>query len=52
LLNQALLKRGMIVRPVLNYGYPSHVRLTAGTPAENRAAISHLRAVMQEIPPL
>lgn len=31
---QALLRRGVIVRPVPNYGLPNHLRITVGTEAE------------------
>ncbi len=34
-LNEALLHRGVIVRPVANYGLPKHLRITIGTEAEN-----------------
>ena len=32
---QALLERGVIVRPVANYGLPEWLRITVGIPAEN-----------------
>ncbi len=32
----ALLRRGVIVRPVPVYGFPEHVRVTVGTAEENR----------------
>ena len=31
----ALLRRGIIVRPVGNYGLPEHLRVTLGTPEQN-----------------
>jgi histidinol-phosphate aminotransferase len=31
----ALLRKGIIVRPVLNYGLPEHLRVTLGTPEQN-----------------
>lgn len=34
-LNEALLRRGVIVRPVGNYDLPRSVRISVGTPAEN-----------------
>lgn len=46
-LNDALLRRGVIVRPVANYGLTRHVRITVGTTAENQrllAAIDDLLA--------
>lgn len=47
--NEALLRRGVILRPVLNYGYPRHLRITSGTEVENRAAIEALTAVLPGI---
>ena len=32
---QALLQRGVIVRPIANYGLPNHLRITVGLPEEN-----------------
>ncbi len=46
-LNDALLRRGVIVRPVANYGLTRHVRVTVGTAAENQrllAAVDDLLA--------
>ena len=34
-INLALMKRGIIVRPVANYSMPEHLRVTIGTTAEN-----------------
>jgi histidinol-phosphate aminotransferase len=31
----ALLRRGVIVRPVGNYSLPEHLRVTLGTPEQN-----------------
>jgi histidinol-phosphate aminotransferase len=31
----ALLRSGIIVRPVANYGLPEHLRVTLGTPEQN-----------------
>ncbi len=33
--NVALLKQGVIVRPVANYGLPHWLRVTVGLPEEN-----------------
>lgn len=33
---EALLRKGVIVRPVANYGLPNHLRISIGTPAENQ----------------
>lgn len=50
--NESLLKRGIIMRPVLNYGFKTQLRLSVGLPDENRKAMEALRVVLQEIPPL
>ena len=41
--NLALLKQGVIVRPVGNYGLPQWLRVTIGLPPENAAFIDALR---------
>ena len=43
---QALLRRGVIVRPMDGYGFPEHVRVTVGTRAENERFLTALRAVL------
>ncbi len=43
---QALLREGVIVRPMDVYGLPEHVRITVGTPAENRRCIKALKKVL------
>ena len=43
---QALLRRGVIVRPMDVYGFPEHLRVTVGTPAENQRFVDALRAVL------
>lgn len=48
--NQALLRRGVILRPVVNYGFPTQMRMTVGTEVENKAAIKALKEVLKEIP--
>lgn len=42
----ALLHRGVIVRPIANYGMPRHLRVTVGTESENLAFITALDQVM------
>ena len=42
----ALLRRGVIVRPMAVYGFPEHVRVTIGTPAENERLVAALAAVV------
>lgn len=43
---QALLKRGVIVRPVANYEMPNHLRVTIGTANENEIFLDALREVL------
>lgn len=40
----SLLRRGIITRPVKNYGLNTHLRISMGTDEENRAAIAALEA--------
>jgi histidinol-phosphate aminotransferase len=44
---RGLLKRGVIVRPVANYGLPQWLRVTIGLPEENDRFIAALREVLQ-----
>ena len=44
--NLALLKRGIIVRPVGNYGLPQWLRVSIGLPKENAAFLDALKAVL------
>jgi histidinol-phosphate aminotransferase len=43
----ALLRRGVIVRPMEGYGFPEHVRVTVGTAAENERLVDALRAILR-----
>jgi len=43
-----LLRRGVIVRPVANYGLPAHVRVTIGLPEENRRFLTALESALAE----
>jgi histidinol-phosphate aminotransferase len=43
---EALLRRGVIVRPVAGAGLPTHLRITIGTPTENRQLVAALGAVL------
>jgi histidinol-phosphate aminotransferase len=45
---QKLLKRGVIVRPVANYGLPQWLRVTIGLPAENDRFIAALGEAMRD----
>ena len=41
----ALLRKGVIVRPVANYGMPNHLRVSIGLPEENARFLRALREV-------
>jgi histidinol-phosphate aminotransferase len=43
---QRLLKEGVIVRPMTSFGMESALRITVGTPQENRRLVKALRAVL------
>ncbi len=43
---EALLRKGVIVRPVANYDLPEYVRVSIGTEAENQTFIEALRQVL------
>lgn len=45
---EALLRQGVIVRPMGVYGFPHHVRVTIGTSAENERFVGALEKVRQE----
>jgi histidinol-phosphate aminotransferase len=44
--NLALLKQGVIVRPVGNYGLPQWLRISIGLPQENEACIAALKKAL------
>ena len=44
--NLALLKKGIIVRPVGNYGLPQWLRVSIGLPEENEAFLVALKSVL------
>jgi len=44
--NLALLKKGIIVRPVGNYGLPQWLRVSIGLPEENAAFLAALQAIL------
>ncbi len=46
---QALLKRGVIVRPIVGYELPRHVRVTIGLPAENARFLASLKEALAEV---
>ncbi len=45
-LNEKLLRKGVIVRPVGNYGLDNYLRITIGTPAQNERVLAALRQVL------
>ena len=45
-LNEALLRRGVIVRPVGNYGLDNYLRITIGTPEQNERLLAALSEVL------
>lgn len=42
----ALLRRGVIVRPMNGYGFPRHLRISVGLPEENRRLVAALAAIV------
>jgi histidinol-phosphate aminotransferase len=49
LIFEELLKKGVILRPVKNYGFPTHMRMSVGTMAENKKAIESLKQVLGNV---
>lgn len=45
--NLELLKRGIIVRPLGNYGLPKWLRITIGLPEENAAFLAALKTILK-----
>ncbi len=45
-----LLKKGIILRPVGNYGFPTHLRMTVGKAPENKKAIEAIEKMLTEVP--
>ena len=45
-MTDALLRMGVIVRPVEGYGFPTHLRITIGTPKENEKCVAALRTAL------
>lgn len=43
---EALLQRGVIVRPIANYGLPEYLRVTIGTEEQNVRFIETLKQVL------
>jgi histidinol-phosphate aminotransferase len=44
----SLLKAGVIVRPVANYGMPNHLRISIGTEPENKKFINELGKILSK----
>ena len=47
---QALLHKGVIVRPIAEYGLPDHLRVSAGLPEENARFLQALSGVLKDTP--
>lgn len=45
-LTERLLERGIIVRDGMALGYPGYIRLTIGTPEQNRAVVAAVREIV------
>ena len=45
---QALLREGVIVRPVANYNMPEHLRITVGTMQQNQRVITALGKILDD----
>ncbi len=43
---EALLRAGYIVRPCKSWGYPQHIRVTIGSPEQNRGFVAALRDIL------
>lgn len=43
----AMLREGVIVRPVANYGFPDHLRITVGTGPQNQRMLAALDKALQ-----
>ncbi|NIV20164.1 MAG: aminotransferase class I/II-fold pyridoxal phosphate-dependent enzyme [Gammaproteobacteria bacterium] len=48
---EGMLRRGVIVRPVGNYGLDRHLRITVGTPGQNERMLTALGEVLGERAP-
>jgi histidinol-phosphate aminotransferase len=44
--NEALLRQGVIVRPVANYGLPNHLRITTGTAVQNERVLAAMAVAL------
>jgi histidinol-phosphate aminotransferase len=48
--SEALLRHGVIVRPMGGYGFPTHLRISVGSAPENERCVAALRAVLGSAP--
>jgi histidinol-phosphate aminotransferase len=48
--DQALMREGVIVRPLANYGLPNHLRITTGTAAQNERLLVAMAEAMARAP--
>ena len=48
-INEGLLRNGVIVRPVANYGMPNHLRVSIGLERENRRFLTALQKVLPRV---
>jgi len=46
-INEALLRRGIIVRPIANYGLPNHLRISIGHEADNARLLAALEDIVK-----
>jgi histidinol-phosphate aminotransferase len=46
---EALLRKGVIVRPVGNYELPNHLRISIGTASENQLFLQALTATLANV---
>lgn len=46
---EAMLRQGVIVRPIANYGMPRHLRITIGTEAENQRCLQALARALETV---
>lgn len=47
-INESLLKKGVILRPVVNYGLPQHLRVSVGLGSENKKAVKALKDILSK----
>jgi len=48
-INEALMRHGVIVRPVANYGMPEYLRITIGLESENSRFIAAMEQILKSI---